>query len=143
MSLLQKLDPKKYQVQDWSNRGLPGSYIRVYIKENRNHIDIYHFSINEQNKTISSILSNEESPFMVESWKIRERRFKVPTPFDTVFPLKKASFDGIEVWVPNKTESYLQLRYGQNIGPIKVYNEESGWYEKDLSHPYWQLPYVH
>lgn len=140
---LNKLDPEKYQVQDWSNRGLPGTYIRVYIKENRNSIDIYHFDIDPENRTLSSICSNENSPFMVESWKIHERRFTIPTSYDTIFPLKKALFDGIEVCVPNQTKLYLQQRYGDNIGPIKIYNEKTDEYEKDLSHPYWQLPHVY
>ncbi len=143
MRVLNQLDPEKYHVQDWSNRCLPKTYIRVYIKENRNHIDIYHYAIDPEKRTLTYILSNEESSFMVESWKIRERRFKFPSSFDTIFPLRKAQFDGIEVSVPNQTEKYLQERYGENIGPIKIYNEATGEYEKDLSHPYWQLSHVY
>lgn len=67
----------------------------------------------------------------------------VPSAYETVFPLKKALFDGIEVYVPNQTKKYLQERYGENISPVKIYNEITGEYEKDLSHPYWQLPYVY
>ena len=91
---------------------------------------------------ISSIVSNIDCVFLPESWKIRERRFAIDTPFDVVFPLKKAEFDGIEVFVPAKTKEYLQLRYGENIEPVKLFNEKSGQYEKDLSHPYWQRSYV-
>lgn len=140
---LNQLDPEKYQVQDWSSRSLPQTYLRVYIKENRNHIDIYHFALDPQERLLSSILSNGESPFMIESWKVHERRFTVPTSYDTIFPLRKAQFDGIEVCVPNQTKLYLQQRYGENIGPIKVYNEATGEYERDLSHPYWLLPHVY
>lgn len=143
MHALNGLDKTKYQVQDWSNRCKPKTYIRVYIYENRNFIDIYHFSIDPEKKVLTSILSNEDSAFMAESWKIRERRYLVPTSYDIVFPLKKAYFDGIEVYVPNKTKEYLQQRYGENIGPVKLYNELTGEYEKDLSHPYWQLPHVY
>lgn len=143
MHALNGLDKTKYQVQDWSNRCKPKTYIRVYIYENRNFIDIYHFAIDPDKKTLTSILSNEDSAFMAESWKIRERRYLVPTSYETIFPLKKAYFDGIEVYVPNKTKEYLQERYGENIGPVKIYNELSGEYEKDLSHPYWQLPHVY
>lgn len=83
---LNGLDKTKYQVQDWSNRCNPKTYIRVYIYENRNFIDIYHFSIDPERKVLTTIVSNEDSSFMVESWKIRERRFKVPTSYDTIFP---------------------------------------------------------
>jgi LicD family protein len=143
MHALNKLDKTKYHVQDWSNRCRPKTYIRVYIRENHNHLDIYHFAIDPETKTVRSILSNEISEFMLESWKIHERRFTIPTAYETVFPLKKAKFDGIEVYVPNQTKKYLQERYGDNIGPVKVYNETSGEYEKDLSHPYWQLPHAY
>jgi hypothetical protein len=138
--VLQKLDSQKYHVQDWSNRCRPKTYIRVYIKENHNYIDLYHFGIDPKMKRVASILSYEHSAFMVESWKVRERRFTVPSSFDTVFPLKKANFDGIEVYVPNNTKKYLQERYGDNISPARIYNDVTGEYEKDLSHPYWQLP---
>lgn len=143
MRALKGLDTDKYHVQDWSNRCCPKTYIRVYIRENRNYIDLYHFGIDPRAKTVASILSYENSSFMVESYKVRERRFTVPSAYETIFPLKKADFDGIEVYVPNQTKKYLQERYGENIGPVKIYNEITGEYEKDLTHPYWQLPYVY
>jgi phosphorylcholine metabolism protein LicD len=142
-NVLHALDPEKYQAQDWSNRCKPKTYIRIYLKETRNHIDIYTYAIDPREQTLTYIISNEESSFMKESWKIHERRFKYPTKFETIFPLKKALFDGIEVNVPRNTKKYLQERYGENIGPIKIYNEVTGEYEKDLTHPYWQLPYVY
>ena len=64
------------------------------------------------------------------------------TPFALVFPLKKAYFDGIGVFVPGKTKEYLQQRYGDNIDPVKTYNAQTGQYEKDLSHPYWKDSYA-
>jgi hypothetical protein len=143
MAALNGLDKTKYHVQDWSNRCRPKTYIRIYIRENHNYIDIYHFAIDPEKKTLTYILSNEESAFMVESWVIRERRFTVSSSYDTIFPLKKAYFDGLEVYVPNQTKKYLQERYGENIGPVKIYNEVTGEYEKDLSHPYWKLPFVY
>jgi hypothetical protein len=144
MRVLSKgLDSQKYHVQDWSSRCRPKTYIRVYIRENRNYIDFYHFGIDPTTQTLASILSYENSAFMIESWKIREKRFTIPSAYETIFPLKKADFDGIEVYVPNQTKKYLQERYGENIGPVKIYNEATGEYEKDLSHPYWQLPYVY
>lgn len=140
---LNALDKEKYIVQDWSSRDKPNTYLKVYIRETGVLIDIYHYAIDPVQKTVQYIISNEDCIFLAESWKIRERRFKIPTPISTVFPLKKATFDGIEVFVPNKTKEYLQLRYGQNIDPAKVYNSDTGKYEKDLTHPYWAMPHAH
>lgn len=140
---LKALDPKKYTVQDWSHRCHPNTYIRVFIKENRNHIDIYNYTIDSEKKTITYFVSFIDSSLMTTGWKTYERRFMNPSAYDTVFPLKKAQFDGIEVCVPNKTKLYLQERYGENIGPIKIYSEVTGEYEKDLSHPYWERSHVY
>jgi hypothetical protein len=138
--ILQKLDPSKYLVQDWSSRDNAQSYLKVYVKKTRSMIDIYHFAIDAEQKTVHSILSNEHSIFLPNSWKIRERRYIIPTPFDLVFPLKKANFDGVEAFVPNQPQKYLEQRYG-DISPAKIYSEETGLYEKDLNHPYWKLLY--
>jgi phosphorylcholine metabolism protein LicD len=140
-SALNALDPDKYTVQDWSSRDKPCTYIRIYIKETRNHLDLYHFKIDADDKTIQYIISNEGSAFLPESWKKRERSYAKKTPFDIVFPLKRASFDGFEVLVPNKTKEYLQMRYGENIAPVKLYDSKTGAYEKDPSHPYWKASY--
>jgi len=143
MHALNGLDKTKYVVQDWSNRCRPNTYIRIYIKANRNHIDIYTNAIDAENQTLTNILSYGESDFMAESWKIRERMFGKPVPFDVIFPIKKAHFDGIDIPVPNQTRVYLTYKYGPNIEPVKVYNKETDEYEKDLSHPYWMIPLVH
>lgn len=140
---LKELDPEKYQVQDWSNRCHPETYIRVFVRESRNHLDIYHYTIDPEQKTVAYFVSNLDSNLMITAWKIRESRFTKPTAYDIIFPLRKAQFDGIEVCVPNKTKLYLQEKYGENIDPAKVYNEATGEYEKDPTHPYWQLPHVH
>jgi phosphorylcholine metabolism protein LicD len=140
---LNQLDPKKYMVQDWSSREFPNSYLKVYIKENGNLIDIYHYQIFPESKELQYLLSLENNIFFPEWWKIRERRFKVPVAFDVVFPLKKASFDGVEVFVPAQTKKYLQRYYGENISPAKIYDSTTCSYEKDLNHPYWQRVYAH
>jgi lipopolysaccharide cholinephosphotransferase len=140
---LKALDPEKYQAQDWSSRCHPQTYIRVFVRETRNHIDIYNFSINPEDKTLTYFCPFMDSSFMTTSWKTYESRFINPTAFDTIFPLRKAQFDGIDVCVPNKTKLYLQERYGEDIGPIKIYNEVTQEYEKDLSHPYWQRSCVY
>jgi hypothetical protein len=141
--VLKKLDPSKYSIQDWSSRDRPKSYLKVYLKETGALIDIYHFAIDSKNRMISSVLSNENSVFLSQGWKIRERRFVVPTPFEWVFPLKKVNFDGIVCFVPNNIENYLKQRYGENIGPAKIFNPLTDRYEKDPLHPYWQQPHAH
>lgn len=143
MNALKKLDQKKFVAQDWSCRGRPGSYIRVYVKENRNHIDIYMNDIDAKEQTIIYIVSHENSHFMAEGWKIRERIQKAPIPFDVIFPLKKGDFDGIEIPVPNQTARFLSYKYGPNLNPPRIYNEKTDQYEKDLSHPYWEIPLTH
>jgi hypothetical protein len=141
--VLNALDPSHYLVEDWSNRSCPKTYIRVYIRSTREYIDIYHFAIFPEKKAVQYILSSEDSAFLTQAWKIRERRFKIQTPFEIIFPLKRADFEGVEVPVPYKTEKYLQMRYGENLAPAKIYNVETQEYEKDLSHPYWQLVNAH
>ena len=143
MNALKQLDPKKFVVQDWSSRSRPGSYIRVYVKKNRNHIDIYMNDIDPDEKTITYIIAHENSHFMAEEWKERERTQKAPIPFDVIFPLKKGEFDGIIVPVPNQTARFLSYKYGPNLNPPRIYSEETSEYEKDLSHPYWEIPLVH
>lgn len=139
---LNRLDPNQYMVQDWSSRDHPDSFIKVYLKETGTLIDIYHFAIDPEKKELSYIFSLETNMFFPEWFKIRERRFKAPVSFNTVFPLKKALFDGVEVFVPNDTKTYLQRYYGENLNPAKIYDPVTANYEKDLSHPYWQRAYA-
>lgn len=140
---LSTLDKTRYIVQDWSGRDRPKTYIKVFLKRSSVLIDLYFFDIDPKKKELNYILSLENHTFLPKWWHIRESRFKVPTPFDLVFPLKKGEFDGIEVFLPNDPEKYLQLRYGDNLAPAKIYNPMTKEYEKDLSHPYWQRAYVH
>lgn len=141
--LLGKLDPTQYQVQDWSTRDYPDSFIKVYVRKSGSLIDIYHFSFDEKAQELRYIFSLDNHLFFPEWLKIRERRFTKPVAYTTVFPLKKADFDGYEVFVPCDTKKYLQRCYGENLDPVKTYNPQTGRYEKDLSHPYWQKAFVH
>lgn len=136
---LNKLDPEKYIVFDWSSRDKPKTYLKVHVKNSDILIDLYHYRIDPENNTLGYILSNEDNLFLSESWRARERHYKIPVSFDLIFPLKRARFDGIDVLVPNKMEEYLMVRYGQNLSPAMVYNPETDKYEKDEFHPYWQL----
>ena len=140
---LNRLDPMKYQVQDWSSRSFPDTFFKIYSKSSGAMIDVLCFKIDPQKRELSCIFSLDEAIFFPEWFKIRERRFVAPASFSTLFPLKKATFDGVEVFVPNQTEEYLQRVYGKNLEPVKIYNPQSGRFENDLSHPYWQKAYVH
>lgn len=140
---LNRLDKNQYVVQDWSSRDFPDSYLKVYIRKTGTMIDIYHFAIDQAKKEIQYVLSLENNIFFPSWWKVRESVFKTPATFEMVFPLKKAVLDGIEVFVPNQTKSYLQRCYGENLEPAKIYNPITGNYEKDLSHPYWERSFAH
>jgi len=137
---LHELDSNRYAVQDWSGRARPESYLKVFIKQSGGMIDIYHFAIDPENKQIHTLFSNEFNIFAPTSWKIREQRYNSPMPFTNVFPLKRATYEGIEVPVPGETVKYLQIFYGETLAPARIYNEKTGNYEKDFTHPYWQLP---
>ena len=139
---LRELDPKLYCIQDWSSRTVPGSYLRVYLKENQSYIDIFHYRIDPKEKNLTFILSYKESAFMAKEWKIREKHHVQPIPFAAVFPLKKGNFDGLFVPVPRDTPYYLRSFYGNILKPVKVYNATTCCYEKDPSHPYWKIPLV-
>ncbi len=140
---LNALDGAKYAVQDWSGRGLPHTLFKVFVKETQAMIDVYHFDVDLEAKELKFILSLEDSLFFPEWWKVRERRFKEPVPFATVFPLRKTTFDGVEVFIPQNPKKYLQRYYGENLAPAKIYDPEKDEYVKDLSHEYWQRSYVH
>ncbi len=140
---LNALDPAKYVVQDWSSRDFPKSYLKVLVRKTAKLIDIYGFDVDVDKREIRYVLALENALFFPEWWKIRERRFKVPVAFETVFPLKRAVFDGIEVFVPQDTQKYLQRYYGENLAPAKVFDRTTGRYERDLTHPYWQRAHVH
>lgn len=141
--VLNRLDPEKYIVQDWSSRTYPQSFIKVFVRESSTLVDIYHFEILPETREIRYLLSWENCMFSPEWVKIRERRFTSPIAFDAVFPLKKALFDGLEVFIPNDPTRYLQRYYGENLSPAKIYDPVTGRFEKDLSHPYWQRAYAH
>ncbi len=55
--LLSTLDPKKYQIQDWSSYSKPKTFLKLYVKETKNFIDIYHYQINEEQKTVGYLFT--------------------------------------------------------------------------------------
>lgn len=136
---LNRLDRSKFLVWDWSSRDKPKTFLKVNLKGTDVLVDIYHYQIDYQNKTLIYVVSNENNIFMTEEWKKRERKYTIPVPFDMIFPLKRALLDGINVAVPNQMIEYLKVRYGENLDPLMKYNPEKNKYEKDEAHPYWKF----
>ncbi len=134
--VLSQLDPKKYQVQDWSSYSNPKTFLKLYVKETKNFIDIMHYQIDTSKNEVSYFFTYEHSP-MPHSWKKDELKGMKPVHFDTVFPLKKANFDGLTVWAPNDVVTYLNSKYEGNLEPSNVWDEESQCYRKVKNHPYW------
>ena len=137
------LDPSKYVVQDWSGRDFPRTFFKIYLKETQDLIDIYFYEIDCKKKECAYIFSLEKSIVFFHWWKEGERRFTKPISLHSIFPLKKAMFDGMEVFVPNDPIPFLQRYYGENLAPARILDVLTNRFEKDLSHPYWQNPYVH
>lgn len=138
-----RLDPEKYMVQDWSGRDFPQTFFKILIRETGDFIDIYFYEVKPEEKICRYIFALDKTIFFFDWWKQRERRFEKPIGFDQLFPLKKALFDGVEVFVPNDPVSFLQRYYGENLAPVKIYDPNTNRFEKDLTHPYWAIPYVH
>jgi len=135
---LKELDPELYILQDWSGSDRPKSYLRVFVKENASLIDVYTYDISAEKGTVRYIFSLENSFFIPEKWKSRERKLMTPKPISWLFPLKKASFEGVEVYVPNQIEKWLQSKYGKDISPARIWDEKKQQYLKVEGHPYWE-----
>lgn len=136
-TILSSMDPEKYQIQDWSSYDKPKSFLKLYIKETKNFLDIYHYRINEEDKTVGYYYTNIDSPFPL-SWKKAELKCIKPLKYEEMFPLKKAHFDGLTVNAPNNVVAFLQSKYGENLDPTMVWDEESKSYHKVENHPYYQ-----
>lgn len=144
--LINHLDQERFQVQDWSSRDKPKTYLKVYIRGADSiyaFIDLYHYEIDAEKQQLRYLLSNADNVFLLESWRVREARYEEPVPIDMIFPLKMGQFDGIALPMPNRCEEYLKARYGENISAVRLYNPETDQYEPDLNHPYLQRSYVY
>lgn len=135
--VLSQLDPEKYQIQDWSSYSKPKTFLKLYVKETKNFIDIYHYQINEEDKTVGYLFTYLDSPFP-DSWKKAELKCIKPIKYTDMFPLKKAKFDHLTVRAPNNVVAFLQSKYGENLDPTMVWNEETKTYQKVEDHPYYQ-----
>lgn len=142
MNLLKKeLDPKKYEVLDWSSSDHPGSYIRISIKElagasSGSYVDLYEYDINETDRTVQYRYGYQDSPFVPQAHKERELPHTGPVDFDAMFPLKQARFGDLVLRAPNDTPAVLKKGYG-NTDPAKIWNDETQKFDKVPNHPYW------
>jgi hypothetical protein len=134
---LSNLDPEKYQIQDWSSYSKPKTFLKLYLKETKNFIDIYHYAIDEKAGMVGYFFTYLDSPFP-NSWKKPELKCMKPLKYEEVFPLKKAKFDHLTVWAPNNVVAFLQSKYGENLDPSMLWDEESKDYKKVEGHPYYQ-----
>jgi phosphorylcholine metabolism protein LicD len=135
--ILSSLDSEKYQIQDWSSYSKPKTFLKLYVKETKNFIDIYHYAIDEKECKVQYFFTYLDSPFP-QSWKKAELKCMKPLKYEEMFPLKKAKFDHLTVWAPNNVVVFLQSKYGENLDPTMVWNEELQDYEKVEDHPYFR-----
>lgn len=135
--LLSTLDPEKYQIQDWSSYDKPKTFLKLFIKETNNFIDIYHYDINEKDQTVGYVFTYIDSPFP-DSWKKVELTCVERLKYEDIFPLKWAKFDHLKVRAPHNVVTFLQSKYGENLDPAKVWDEEAKTYRKVPNHPYYQ-----
>ena len=135
---LESLDPNLYTLQDWSGALCPKTYLRVLVHKTNTLIDIYSYATNKEKRTIRYIYALDDSPYVPKKWKDREQHLMHDISIDMLFPLKKVSFDGIEAYVPGETEAWLHFKYGENLGPARLWNAEKNEYIKDEDHPYWK-----
>ncbi len=136
--VLKKLDPTRFQVQDWSSYKYPKTFMKLYLKETKTLIDIYHYEIDASARTIAYFYSYKDSP-LPEAWKRCEIVMTKPLSYETVFPLKRAYLDGILVWVPHQIVPFLNSKYGDNLEPTMVWDEAAKAYLKVKNHPYWKI----
>lgn len=135
--LRNSLDPKLYEVQDWSSSARPKSFLRVHIKATHAIIDIYHYTLNgspdgnqafypknafdneidPMAKKVQYIFSFQGAWLPGEEWQSKEKAGCKPMPYATLFPLKKGVFNDIDVYVPNNIERWLQSKYGDDLSP--------------------------
>ncbi len=134
--VLTQLDPAKYEVQDWSAYSHPDTFLKVYIKETKTQIDLYHYNIDVENRTVANFFTYCDT-LLPQSWIDAEMVHTKPLPYQMVFPLKKGHFDGLEVWAPHDIEAFLKEKYGENLDPVMIWNETTKKYERVGNHPYW------
>lgn len=139
---LKLLDPEEFQIQNWSGRDTPKGLLKVYVRKSRSAIDLYTYDVDLERQEVRYLFALEHSPYLPKKWKVREQPFKTPVPLSTLFPLKKAFFEGREVRVPHDIVAWLQSKYGENLSPARVWSDELQDYQKIEGHPYWKQSHI-
>ncbi len=127
---------QRYQIMDWSTADKPRTFIKMYIKESKSLIDIYHYR--REKDQFHYLSPHYNKWYMPHALNIREvAQLNTPIPAAVLFPLKRAQFDGIEVSIPQNRERYLKNIYDEDLGPTKIWDPQKGKYCKVENHPYW------
>lgn len=137
-NLLKTLDPNEFQIQDWSSYRYPKTFLKLYIKKTKTLIDIYHYDLDALKQEATYIYSYRDSA-LPQKWKQLEEVMTKPVSYAKLFPLKRARLDGVDTWVPNDIEAFLQLKYGNDLSPTMIWDENSQSYLKVKDHPYWKM----
>lgn len=130
----------KYQLMDWSTGSQPKTLLKLYVKETGSMIDIYHYRHERDSsggEVVRYLSPHFDKWYMPHELNKREFVTDLVSPRSNLFPLKKAKFEGIDVWVPNETETWLHRYYDGDLRPAKIWDEAKQEWIKDLSHPYW------
>lgn len=134
-----KLPKDKYRVMDFSPPSNRDTIIKVELRNIGLLVDLYHYTVDEENETVTYNFSHINSPLIPAEALKRELPYtEKHIPFNQVFPLRPAQIDGLNVFVPNQIERYLKGQYGEDLSPCKKFDPEVGDYVKDPDHPYWQ-----
>jgi len=134
-----KLPKDKYRVMDFSPASNRDSLIKVELLKSGMLVDLYHYTVDREEQTVTYNFSHIREPIIPKEARKREiPHTENHIPFSMLFPLRQASFDGLEVYVPNDIEGWLKLIYGEDLTPCKKFDPAVGDYVKDPDHPYWQ-----
>ncbi len=136
---LRQLDPEKYEVQDWSCSRSPNLFLRVLIKEENSYLDLYPHRLNPDNQTVCYEYSWKDSPWVPHALKRRELVQIHEMQTSDIFPLNQAQFGDALISVPRNWESFLRIKYGDDLRPCKIWNEATQQYERVADHPYWNM----
>lgn len=162
--LKENLDKSKYDVWDFSPPSKPESILKVRIKETNLLIDVYHYTFQdakegEELSEDGKAQTKKEITYEfshIHEWYIPEealkREYTRSYEPGVLFPLKKAKFDGVDVFVPNQIEDYLLSNYAnseeskkkskeerlKDLAPCKVWDPEKKVYAQVPDHPYFK-----
>lgn len=135
IAFLEAALPKEdYAVWDFSVATNRNSLIKVLVRKTGMLIDICHYNFNGDRNTMTYQFNCQNSWYIPEEGKKREPQTEHPV--DMVFPLRRSTFESLEVFVPNNVEGYLKAKYGDNLAPCRVWSNQKQDYVKTVGHPY-------